>query len=263
MVEGLEALAQMEYPGRVIIIGQSTEAHNVVIYAITGRSASSQARRLVADKEHGTIKVRPTDEQVLKTGNANLLVYPSIRLDELNNIFVSNGIQTDLIYEVVHPGFDDADAPRNALELLMDAFSLPDLVEDIDITAYEPDNPNFTPRISGVVYPNGENAALFIVKRAEDDSAMRQFFEVPLIPGKGKMIATYTGENVNPLPSFKGEPIDVSLPYAKVEEAVNAMYDAMAPKEGKPDFRVSTAGVYVSKDKIVSMAVKNRHDGGN
>ena len=91
MLEGLKNLTLMEYPGRVIIIGQDRNARNdVVIYAITGRSPSSQARKLV--KESHAIWARPTDEETIKKGNLDLLVYPAIMIS--GGIAVGNGRQT-------------------------------------------------------------------------------------------------------------------------------------------------------------------------
>ena len=68
----------MVYPGRIIIIGKSPAGEDVVMYAITGRSPSSQARMLLIDEVEKKIFVKPTDEETLKTGNPDLLVYPAI-----------------------------------------------------------------------------------------------------------------------------------------------------------------------------------------
>lgn len=240
MVEELEALAKMEYPGRVIIIGESPEAHDVVLYAITGRSPASQARRLKLNKRYQQIFVKPTDKKLLKKGNPDLLVYPAIYV-RWKAIAVSNGKQT----RDIKAYFETQAKPVNVL------------VSALYKWEYEPDS-NYTPRISGCAI-NG--AALSIIKRGADGSAVKHYFEVPLIAGKGKMITTYTGVNENPLPSFKGEPLDVGLPWNNVEEAVDAMYDALGPKEGQPDFRVGVAGIYV-KDGFASIKVKNRCDLG-
>ena len=61
MAQGLEALIGMEYPGRVIVIGKSPQGDDVIMYAITGRSPSSQARRLEIDEENKNVFVKPTD----------------------------------------------------------------------------------------------------------------------------------------------------------------------------------------------------------
>lgn len=238
MTQGLEALSRMQYPGRVIIVGLSTDGASAVMYAITGRSPSSQARKLVIDDERRRISVTPTDEETLKTGNPDLLVYPAVIVD--TGIAVSNGKQTSDIA----PLFRSGKSPARLLD------------EALNSWEFEPDEPNYTPRISGCVF-NG--AALSIVRRAGDGSVERRSFDVPMAPGKGKLIATYTGVNANPLPSFVGEPLDVSIPYYSALEASEAVYSALAPAAGGDDYRVAAAAVYRDPSGKVSMAVKNRH----
>lgn len=232
----LEQIRRMTYPGRVIIIGTSLTGQRVVLYAITGRSPSSQARRLEIDTARGKIFVKPTDEATLKTGNPDLLVYPAIICG--TGIAVSNGTQTEAVFN----------------RLAADAAAVDVLCSCLPAWEYEPDAPNFTPRISGCIT---RNAALSIIKRASDGSALRYYFEVPLIPGTGKMIATYTGENENPLPSFTGEPQDVGIPWSNPAEAAQALYEALGPVPGGPDFRVAAAAVFAGAD--IAMQVKNRH----
>jgi IMP cyclohydrolase len=201
--EGMETLAGMEYPGRVIILGRDRQGkHNVVIYALTGRSPSSRARRLVYDGQEA-VKSQATDSGRLKKGNERLLIYNCIRKAH-DGLVVSNGAQTDLIMKIMvdHLGRGLCPAPE---EILRRAFVRPHVMAGIDLTSYEPDGPHFTPRISGCIL---HGAALSIVKRARDGSAARHYFEIPLIRGRGKLIATYQGQNVDPLPPFQGEPLD-------------------------------------------------------
>ncbi len=240
MAQGLEALSTMEYPGRVIIIGKSPGGDDVVMYAITGRSPSSQARRLEIDEENKNVFVKPTDEEILKTGQPELLVYSAIMYGK--GIVVGNGKQTEDIRECM-------DMEKWPVEVLLDGQRKWD---------YEPDEPNYTPRISGCITNRG--AALSVTKRAEDGAVIKHYFDIPMIPGKGKMIATYTGINEKPLPSFSGEPIDVEITGANTDECVEAMYEALGPEEGQPDFRVVAASAFVDKDGNVSATVKNRHD---
>ena len=81
-----------------------------------------------------------------------------------------------------------------------------------------------------------------------------------MIPGKGKMIATYTGVNEKPLPSFTGEPIDVEITATNVADCVEAMYEALGPAEGAPDFRVVAASTFIDGEGNVAVKVTNRHD---
>lgn len=224
MGKGLENLATMEYPGRIIIIGKDITGENfIVIYAITGRSPSSQARKLVADK--GAVWTKPTEENALKSGHRDLLVYPAIHVTQ--GIAVSNGKQTDDIKKHLTQS-------KYASEVLFSS------LKDWD---YEPDAPNFTPRISGCVLPS-KNASLSIIKRSADGSSLRYIFEIPLIEGKGKMISTYQGENKEPLPAFCGEPLDVEFEGQKAKEVAEEVYQTLAPKFQGKDYRVAVACVF-------------------
>jgi len=242
MEKGLESLEAMEYPGRIIIIGKDTPGENViVVYAITGRSPSSQARRLVIDKN--TVWTRPTDETALKSGNIDLLVYPAICIDK--GIVVSNGKQTEAIIK----NLSQDQSPEKIL------------LSSLEQWDYEPDAPIFTPRISGCIL-SPEKAALSIIKRASDGSSTKSIFEFPLIPGKGRMITTYKGENKEPLLSFWGEPLEVEFEGQKAEEVAEGVYRALKPKKIDKDFRVATACVFSrSLTKIeFDIHIINRHE---
>ncbi|MEI6127436.1 MAG: IMP cyclohydrolase, partial [Pseudomonadota bacterium] len=174
----------------------------------------------------------------LKTGNPDLLVYPAIICG--SGIAVSNGKQTEDVFKFLS-------STASPAEILLKSQSS---------WEYEPDAPNFTPRISGCI---ARGAGLSVLKRAADGTVQRNFFEIPLIPGRGKMLATYTGANENPLPSFSGEPLDVDLPWASAEEAAQALYEALGPEPGGSDFRVAAACVFADAGKTVTLKVKNRH----
>jgi IMP cyclohydrolase len=242
MTEGLEALSSRLYPGRVIIIGKDVSGENVVVvYAITGRSPASQARKIIFDKKRALVK--PTDENVLKKGDIDLLIYSAISIS--GAIAVSNGKQTDDISARLA-------ASKSSAEVLKEALAVWD---------YEPDAPAYTPRISGCVLFS-DSASLSIIRRAEEGSSVREFFEFPLISGRGKMITTYTGENRDPLPSFTGEPEDVIIPTRTAQETAEIIYSAMGPAIPGKDFRVATACVF-SRDlgtDDFSTAVINRHE---
>ena len=226
MAKGLESLSAKEYPGRVIIIGRDKSGKNdVIIYVITGRSLSSQARKL--EHEDDAIWAKPTDEEILKKGNIDLLIYPAIIFSR--GIAVSNGKQTMDIKAC----FGKSQNPVEVLETALQKWD------------YEPDSPIFTPRISGCVLPQ-EKGALSIIKRAPDGSSMRNIFEIPLISGKGKMVTTYRGEDKEPLPAFRGESVDIEIEEEKADDMAKAVYDALEPEAGKKDYRVSVACVFSS-----------------
>lgn len=225
MLNEWNALTACEYPGRFIVIGQEQESGNgLVAYGITGRSPSSQARKMELDKD--TIWVRPSDKSILQKGNIDLLIYPSVFCLS-SGIAVSNGKQTIDVMACLSQGED-------AAEIL--AFAL----KEWD---YEPDEPTYTPRISGCLLPN-KSAALSLIKRAPDGSSSRNIFEFCTAPGKGKLIMTYRGENDDPLPSFSGEPLDVEIAGNSSQEVSEGLYKALAPRAGREDFRVAVACVF-------------------
>lgn len=257
--KGLEVLQNTEYPGRLIIVGRDLSGeHNVVVYAVTGRSPSSQARILVCDGR-GTVKTKMAGPARRKAGRERLLIYSCIRRFH-RALVVGNGAQTDLIVETLR-GLRDRGAHLTPAEILAKALAQPHPVgpEDIDLTSYEPDGPAFTPRISGCVT---DGAALSIVTRDDDGSVRKRFFEVPLMPGRGRLISTYSGDNVDPLPSFQGDPIEVRLDGQTAEELAGAVYRSLAPSGLKRDLRVGVAVVFSHiKTWHLDTFIINRHSG--
>lgn len=235
-------LESMTYPGRVIILGKDrSNQHVVVVYAITGRSPSSQARKIEFERDCAWVK--PTDEEILQKGDPDLLIYPAICIG--TGIAVSNGKQTQDV----------------AVGLKKGLLSVQALEESLQNWNYEPDAPNYTPRISGCLVDK-DTGALSILKRAEDGRTHRQYFEIPLLPGSGYMIATYTGENKDPLPSFTGEPRLVPLLGQSPQEVAAGVNEALAPEDPDKDFRVSTACVFAGalERKKTEFAVINRQE---
>ncbi len=248
---GLEVLAEMEYPGRVILVGMAEAPF--VSYAITGRSSSSQARRLVLVEN--TVKVEPTNEVDLKKGNPGLLVYPAIKYQE-GKIFVSNGKQTDAVFSE-YDFRKGVDLIHNmAADNLVTTLSL-----GLSTFEYEPDFPNFTPRITGIVNSDGLAALSIIKKAGGGETSIKVYFDFKLPPGCIRFISTYTGENRDPLPSFEGEPISSTLAYSSAEEITNAIYDSLGPNEFRQkDFRVSVATMLLNPEGF-TVSIKNRHGG--
>lgn len=237
---GEEPLSRMAYPGRLVALGRdAADEFNIVIYALTGRSPSSQARKMVI--ESNKIWTKPTDPVTFKTENPDLLVYPAVILDR--GIAVSNGQQTADI------DVRSGQSPIEVLDLALKDWS------------YEPDAPIYTPRISGCIL-SSNRAALSVVKRVENGDSLRFFFEVPLIAGKGKFVATYAGENKDPLPPFHGEPLDLKLSEKSVKALVEAVYGALKPAAGDVDFRVAVACIFAQKSDMTNrqIAIINRHE---
>lgn len=180
-------LKARSYPGRGIMVGKSEDgAHSVVAYFIMGRSENSR-NRVFVEHENG-IKTKAFDEA--KLIDPSLIIYSPVRVLGDTQI-ITNGDQTDTVYDFIAQGKSFEDALRTR--------------------TFEPDAPNFTPRISAVL--KGDCAKMSILKSGEGDSdyAQRFFFEyTPLKGGEGRIIHTYS-EDVNPLPSFVGEPTPVLI----------------------------------------------------
>jgi IMP cyclohydrolase len=235
-------LSNLEYPGRVLALGAGPGGDTAVaVYAITGRSPSSQARKLVF-REKG-IWVEPTDEGVLGKGNVDLLVYPAALIGEAG-LAVSNGRQT----ADIHAGLKEKGRPVQVLAAALEAWD------------YEPDSPIFTPRISGCVRDG--RAALALVRRGPEGESLRSYFEIPLQAGGARAISTYLGPNRDPLPSFEGEPFGLALAGRTPGQIAEGVFEALAPRNPDKDFRVAVACVMFPFARPVDFeyTIINRHE---
>jgi hypothetical protein len=187
-----EELQSNAYPGRGIIIGRSEDgAYGVAAYFIMGRSANSRNRIFV--EEGQGIRTQAFDPSKLE--DPSLIIYAPVRVLG-NKTIVTNGDQTDTIYE----GMDK--------QLTFE--------QSLRSREFEPDAPNYTPRISGIMHiENGSyNYALSILKsnNGNPESCRRYTFAYQNpAAGEGHFIHTYMHDG-NPLPSFEGEPKPVSVP---------------------------------------------------
>ncbi|MDO8628186.1 MAG: IMP cyclohydrolase, partial [Nanoarchaeota archaeon] len=223
--QGLEELTAMEYPGRGIIISRSFDNQwNQLTYFLTGRSPPSKARKLVQGKTTGTVSTQVTDEEQLKKGSRALLIYPAIMISETKKsigIVASNGAQTTLLYnrlrqlhnQVSNPTYQEQELEETFLgneETKLYLEEEPHYMYDehsdtlIDLNSFEPDEPNWTPRINAMM--QGNKSYMHIVKRNKRGRAEHRYFLFPEsledIQGEGLLLTTYDGKNVNPLPSF-------------------------------------------------------------
>lgn len=179
MQDLLELLEGNPYPGRGIVVG-----HQRVYYWIMGRSANSR-NRIFTPTEDG-IRTEAFDPSKLE--DPSLIIYHPVRTMG-EDLVVTNGDQTDTIVE-------EGDFFRGCLK-----------------RRFEPDAPNFTPRISSIIHKDG-SFAISILKHAESASneCTREFFVYEGVEeGAGYFISTYQGDS-NPLPSFAGEPKKVTMP---------------------------------------------------
>ena len=191
MADFEKILKETSYPGRGIMIGRSADGTKAVTaYFIMGRSVNSRNRIFVEDGEG--IRTQAFDPS--KMEDPSLIIYAPVRVYG-NKTIVTNGDQTDTIYE----GLDKQYTFEQAL----------------CSREFEPDAPNYTPRISGVMHveKGKDSYAMSILKSDQGDpsSCLRYTFayENPKA-GEGRFISTYKGDG-NPLPSFEGEPKALEL----------------------------------------------------
>jgi len=179
------------YVGRGIVIGKSSDGKKAATaYFIMGRSANSRNR--VFTVKNGEVFTEPFDAS--KVEDPSLIIYAAIRKFE-NKLIVTNGDQTDTVYDGIVTG---------------KSFS-----ESLESREFEPDAPNFTPRISGIL-TFGENDFKYemsILKSLDKNGSdcARYTFSYPSKAGLGHFIHTYVTDG-NPIPTFQGEPERVAIP---------------------------------------------------
>lgn len=191
------------YPGRGIVIGKSTDGkYAVTAYFIMGRSVNSRNRVFVEDGEG--IRTQAFDESKLE--DPSLIIYAPVRVLG-NDTIVTNGDQTDTIYDNMKAG---------------QTFE-----ESLRCREFEPDAPNYTPRISGImnVKDGKYKYSMSILKsnNGDPDECLRFTFDYDNPKaGQGHFIHTYMGDG-NPLPSYEGEPTPVDIT-GNIDEFTNAVW---------------------------------------
>ena len=185
-----EPVRSNTYPGRGIVLGRTEDGTRAVAaYFIMGRSANSR-NRIFAVRD-GAVFTEPFDAS--KVEDPSLFIYAALRQFE-NRLIVTNGDQTDTVFEGLKAGKSFA--------------------ESLESRCFEPDAPNFTPRISGLftldpVHPRYEMSILKSIDADGSDCA-RFVFSYPAMPGLGHFLHTYVRDG-NPLPTFTGEPERVKI----------------------------------------------------
>ena len=181
MLDFLTLLRENPYPGRGILVSR-----DLVYYFIMGRSANSR-NRIFVKTEDG---IRTEAHDPTKLEDPSLIIYHPVRTMG-DALVVTNGDQTDTIYDFMAKGMSFEDALRTR--------------------TFEPDDPNFTPRISGTVCGAGYQLSILKSADGNPDAVHRFFFDyTDALPGQGHVIHTYR-ENGNPIPSFEGEPVRVNM----------------------------------------------------
>lgn len=200
-----ELIKGNSYVGRGIVIGKSEDGKKAcTAYFIMGRSANSRNR--IFTEKNGEVFTEPFDAS--KVEDPSLIIYAAIRQYE-NNLIVTNGNQTDTIYEGLENGL---------------CFN-----KSLKSREFEPDAPNFTPRISGMLtFENGDfDYKMSILKSidAEGSDCARYLFSYPSKAGLGHFIHTYVCDG-NPIPTFQGEPERVAIPNS-IDEFTDKLWNAL------------------------------------
>lgn len=186
-----ERLEGNTYPGRGIVVGKSADGTKAcAAYFIMGRSANSRNR--VFTVKNGEVFTEPFDAS--KVEDPSLIIYAAVRQYE-NNLIVTNGNQTDTIYEGLAAGKSFSQA--------------------LTAREFEPDAPNLTPRISGMLtFDRGDfTYEMSILKSADAEGTGCNRFTYAYVPmnGVGHFLHTYVCDG-NPIPTFQGEPERVAIP---------------------------------------------------
>ena len=197
----LAHISNNSYPGRGIIIGRNHDSEWVVIYWIMGRSDNSRNR--VFKYKNNILSTEAADPSLVK--DPSLIIYNAMR-GIGHNIIVSNGSQTDVIYNKL---------------MLGSSFQT-----SLEHEKYEPDAPNYTPRISGYIDRNVNSISLSIIKRNHTNDVDHCFYRYSNIPlGAGYCITTYMSDG-DPLPSFQSEPILLPLT-GDVDDIANTYWNLL------------------------------------
>ena len=202
-----EAVGATTYPGRGIIVGKSADGKRAVMaYFIMGRSVNSRNRVFV--KENAGIRTEAFDPS--KMVDPSLIIYWPVRVID-NHVIVTNGDQTDTIQNHVSNGstFDRALRERT----------------------FEPDAPNFTPRVSAMAtFENGDFSLDMGILRAGDAQGScchRVFWEFEGIEaGKGYFLHTYLSDG-NPIPSFTGDPETIAIDNGDADSIAEAIWNGL------------------------------------
>lgn len=223
-----ELIKDNPYVGRGIVIGKSEDGKKAcTAYFIMGRSANSRNR--VFTERDGEVFTEPFDAS--KVEDPSLIIYAALRSID-NKLIVTNGDQTDTVYNGIKAGKTFSAA--------------------LESREFEPDAPNLTPRISGMLTfdKNDFSYQMSILKSAdaEGSACCRYTFSYPSLAGLGHFIHTYVCDG-SPIPTFQGEPERVSIPN-DIDDFASALWNAL-----NEDNKIS---LYVRYTDIESGKAENR-----
>ena len=230
-----ERITGNPYVGRGIVIGKSADATKACTgYFIMGRSANSRNR--VFSKEDGVLYTKPFDDS--KVEDPSLIIYAALREYD-NRLIVTNGDQTDTIYEGLKEGKSFTDS--------------------LSTRCFEPDAPNFTPRISGMLtFDAGDFSYKMSILKSADETGTacnRYTFFYESLAGTGHFIHTYVTDG-DPLPTFTGEPERVSIS-DDIDAFAAELWEAL-----DADNRISLYVRYTDlTDGQIQERIFNKHEG--
>lgn len=196
-------LASKSYPGRGIVIGRTPCGKKMrIAYFIMGRSENSR-NRIFVETEDG---IRTEAYDPSKMVDPSLIIYHPVRV--LNDVtIVTNGDQTDTIRDFMKEGKSFEEALRTR--------------------TFEPDGPNWTPRISAIVKGSAVEMSILKSDDGDENNACRYFYDYSeMLNGTGRIIHTYQDDG-NPIPSFTGEPVRFDLVKEPFDEWSKHIYEAL------------------------------------
>ena len=201
IVTAADLIRGNSYPGRGIVVGLSEDGEKALIaYFIMGRSENSRNRILALEGD--TLRTRPFDESKVK--DPSLIIYNARRRVE-DKLILTNGDQTDTAADAILAGGDFFSSLRTR--------------------EFEPDAPNYTPRISAFIDFGAKAILMSILRRSAAGECERGEYEYPFTAGEGRMMHTYESDG-SPLPSFVGAPRKVAV-CGSLDDFAASLWDAL------------------------------------
>ena len=235
MVDLFELLRSLPYPGRGLFIGKSEDGEKAILfYFLTGRSVNSRNRIFVKDGQG----IRTEAFDPTKVTDPSLIIYAPVKVLG-NKTIITNGDQTDTVYEGLLSG--------KSFE------------ESLSVRTFEPDAPNYTPRISSIISIENSDMkyemSLIRAANGDPEKEVREHFECnDAKAGEGRFLRTYMGTG-GPLPSYEGEPVLCSTERwgSDPECIANKIWDAMnADNKVSLFVRVIDLRDQTCKDRIIN-----------
>lgn len=249
--EALEAnaafLAANEYPGRLIVQGLTEAGGFVQAYAIMGRSDGSRNRIFETFTDGDSTRVRTAPHQIKEGEDQSLTIYTAMREAVPGIHIVTNGDQTDDIATTISETLEEDERARADTAFF----------EALNNWSYEPDKPNWTPRINALLDPANRRHAIEYMKKDERSLKIIRTMTHQIVSSVGVALCLHTYEgNGDPLPPFSGQPYNVPLG-ATAQETADLLWEAL-----NPDNRVALAVKAIGFDnRTGEIILKNKHHG--